>query len=1250
MLLGRLVDPADDLVQTLEGTMVFADVSGFTRLSERLARKGKEGAEYLVDAINTCFSALLSDAYLRGGSLLKFGGDAMLLWFAGDEHVERACASASAMRRTLREVGRIRAGASDVVLRMSVGVHAGSYPMFLVGGSHRELLIGGRGTSTVTEMESLASAGQILLSPDVATQLPRACVGAEIGSGRLLARSPGHSDWTAPEHAVTPSDEAIAACLPEIVRSHVLGGHAVPEHRTASVAFLQFTGLDQLMAEDGVDATARQLDEVVRQVQYACERYEVCFLDSDIAANGAKIRLSAGAPRVVGDDEERMLLALRQIVEADLPLPVNVGVNRGPVFTGEVGPDYRRWYAVMGDTVNLAARVMGKTPTGHVYATRDVLRHARGRFRQNEVGPFTVKGKAKPVQAWDVGPPTRAAADEAVRPKLPLVGRQRQLEELESAVAGARRGSGSLIELVGETGSGKSRLLIEARNLAEGMRVLRSTCEVVTRETPYFPWRDLLRQLLGAEWDDPEERVRERLEAEVRAGQPDLLPWLPLIAIVVDVEVPSTIEVEQLAADARATKLREVVLRFLGRALVVPTIVEVEHAHLMDAASAALFEALAYELESSSWIVLATRRDEPGGLALPDFPHPQIELGPLAREDVQALALATPEASEVPPHVLELAVDRSGGSPEFLLDLLAAAAAGDRDELPDSVGAATMARIDALDPRDGAVVRRAAVLGINFHPRRLADVLDADTPLPEEGFWDRLTGLFAREPDGHVRFKRPAIQEVAYSSLPFRLRRELHMAVGLRLELDCGRELDAEPAILSHHFSLAGDYSRAHRYAMAAAERATEAFSHADGARLYRRAIEAGRAGRNAADARSLAEAWEQLGEALRNVGEPAAATKALTEARKLLHDDPIALARLYHRHARVANRNAALNAAVRWLNRGFRCIDGIEGTDAAAWRARMRSYLGGVRNGQGRWAEAVATCREAIAEAESVGELSALAHACYSLDWALVESGRPDAATYSSRALEIYEQLGDPEYEFQVLNNLGAFAYWGDRWDEAVEFYRRAAACAERAGRPADGAWTDSNIGEILFDQGHLDEAEAHFERARRVLSATRDLTYVAYADALLARLTVRRGQYAEGLAMLESAMADLRGFGLDAYAELVEAWIAEAEAFGGDAMRAMEVASQRMRTNDRERPLLTRMAGIALARLGETKGAIRELEHSLRTARERGADYDIAATIDAMAALGAADTALLVERDEILGRLKITRLPALTLRATAA
>jgi len=1243
-LLARLARPIDVLAEVVECTMVFADVSGFTRLSERLARSGNEGGEQLVDLITATFTALLAEAYGRGGSLVKFGGDAMVLLFydqqRNQQHSLRACAAAAAMRRRLREVGRVRTGDRNVVLRMSVGIHSGEYAMFVVGGSHREFVIAGAGTTKVVALEAAAASGQILISAETAGKLPPSCVGPETGPGFLLARSPSAREWQPPTGLPTPTEDVVERFLPVAVRAHLRSGSTAPEHRTAAIAFLHFSGLDEAIAREGAAGAGGRLDQVVRLVQDAAERYDVCFLDSDIASDGLKIRLSAGAPRVVGDDEDRMLLALRHIVAARPPLPVRVGVHRGPVFTAQVGPEYRRWYAVMGDTVNLAARLMARAPAGRVYATGEVLRGAKTSFAQINLEPFVVKGKSHPVQAWDVGPPTRGASQGAIRLELPLLGRRSELDQLRSAIQRARRGSGTLIELVGEPGSGKSRLLAEASKLGAGMTELRAGCEVYTRDTPYSAWRGLLRQLLGVDPDAPDRVVAARLRAEIEAEHPDLLPWLSLIAIAADVDIPASTEVEQLAEASRVAKLHEVVLRALGRALVVPTIVQIEQAHLMDAASAALFRAMALELESSAWVVLVTRRDVEGGLALTDRPHQRIELGPLAVQDANALAASTLDAAHLPPHIVELAVERSGGSPQFLLDLLAAASAGNPDRLPDSVEAAAMARIDALDRADGAIVRRAAVLGTSFDPRRLSDVLAPDVPLPDDQFWDRLSTVFAREGDGDVRFRRPALQEVAYRSLPFKLRRELHEAVGLRLEQEQDGDLDAGPAVLSNHFALAGDYVRAHRYAMLAAKRATERFAHADAARLYRRAIDTGRAS-GFADPYALAEAWEQMGEALRSAGEPAAASRALTEARRLLRDDPIANARLCDRHADVASRSAALTAAVRWLMRGFRALDGVEGAEATAWRAKMRSRLGGVRNRQGRWSEAVATCRRAIAEAESVGEMSALAHALYSLDWALVESGRPDEATNSWRALEIYERLGDPEHELIVLNNLGMFAYFDGRWDDAIALYRRARECGERSGRPADVAFVDCNVGEILSDQGRLDEAEEYLQRARRVWSGTREAQAVAFIDVLLGRLEVRRGDRDEGLPLIERSMATLRRFSLHAYADFAQALAAEAEAFAGDPERALDIARAKIGSADRNRSLLQRVAGIALARLGQADAARDELTAALRSARERGADYDIAATIDALAALDGADAETRDERDRILEALKIVRLP---------
>src|SRR5215217_2686219 len=127
-MLDHLAVHPERRVWHVDGTCVFVDVSGFTKLSERLARRGgREGAEQLADAIGACFERVLAVAYANGGGLLKFGGDALLLLFDGDAHAERACASAAAMSAELRDQGKVETGRTSVQLRMSVGVHSARY-------------------------------------------------------------------------------------------------------------------------------------------------------------------------------------------------------------------------------------------------------------------------------------------------------------------------------------------------------------------------------------------------------------------------------------------------------------------------------------------------------------------------------------------------------------------------------------------------------------------------------------------------------------------------------------------------------------------------------------------------------------------------------------------------------------------------------------------------------------------------------------------------------------------------------------------------------------------------------------------------------------------------------------------------------------------------------------------------------------------------------------------------------------------
>src|SRR5919108_1965688 len=278
----------------IEGSLVFVDISGFTQLSERLAQLGKLGAEEVAEAIGTSFTGLLAVAHEEGGALIKFGGDALLLFFHGDEHALRASSAAEGMRRALREMGPIRTPRGRVTLRMSVGVHSGVFHFFLVGSSHRELILTGPAVTQTVAMEDAALAGEVVLSQATAASLPERVLGDVKGPGRLLRsrRPPGTpSGPVMPE--VSVSADQLARHLPAGVRAALLSGAHEPGHRLVTVAFLRYEGMDRVISEEGVQAATEALAALVEDVQRVADRHDVTFLATDVDRDGGKIILAS---------------------------------------------------------------------------------------------------------------------------------------------------------------------------------------------------------------------------------------------------------------------------------------------------------------------------------------------------------------------------------------------------------------------------------------------------------------------------------------------------------------------------------------------------------------------------------------------------------------------------------------------------------------------------------------------------------------------------------------------------------------------------------------------------------------------------------------------------------------------------------------------------------------------------------------------------------------------------------------------
>ncbi|MBA3690071.1 MAG: AAA family ATPase, partial [Actinobacteria bacterium] len=1081
LLMQWLADTPDTPWREVDGTVVFVDISGFTRLSEKLARSGRLGAEELADAIGSCFAELLAVAYDNGGGLIKFGGDALLLLFTGEGHPASACRAAVGMRRALRETGRIETSGGKVGLKMSVGVHSGTFHFFLVGKSHRELMVTGPSATITASMEAAAAAGEILVSPATAAALPPRILGAPKGAGILLRSEPPGLSPHPGTIDIAVSAAAAESCIPIATREYLLYGAHEPEHRRVVVAFLHFDGTDAMIERTGPAAFANALDELVRDVQIAADDQGVCFLGTDVDKDGGKIILTAGAPVSTENDEERMLIVGRRIVEGDRRITVRLGINRGHVFAGDIGPAYRRTYTVMGDAVNLAARVMSQAEPGQVLVTSEVLERSKVTFATVALAPFMVKGKAKPVQAFELGEIEGVgrelpAVTEEDRPSF--VGREPEMAVLREGLDSARRGSGHVVEVVGEPGIGKSRLLEELRSMASGFSTWATSCDVYDSSTPYFAFRRPLRQLVGIGGEEPQERQVETLRAFVRERIPELESRLPLLALPFGLELPDTAETARLTDEFRKDQVEEVTTTFLSALLPAPTLVTIEDVHWMDEASTDLLRRLARTIGEARFVVV-TRRDVGTGFVGEGLESVTVmRVQPLDAAAAAAMLSEATEDAPLAPHEMTALVERSGGNPLFLKALAAAArAAGSLDDLPDSIEGVITAQIDQLRPRDRTLLRYASVLGSSFPDRLAYAVLSSELADIGPQSWRYLSAFVTRDAAGTVRFANALVRDAAYGALSFRRRRVLHAIVGETLEREA-TDPDEQAELLSMHFYRSSQADKAWRYSLVAAERARSIYANYEAAQFYQRAIDAARA-LKAIPAPEWGSVHESLGEVEERLGLFAQAKVSLRAARRLAAGNHVAEARLCLKEARIQEAAGRYSEAVRWIRRGERILEGVSMDEAGRLRAQLTVWQAVLRQSQGRHREAVRWCERAIELAQEADDQDALAHAYYILDWAYMDLGRPERATYSELALTIYQTLDDLPGQAVVYNNLGAWAYYQGKWTEALEFYEKGREARERTGDAVSAAMGTCNIGEILSDQGRLSDAEPLFRAA---------------------------------------------------------------------------------------------------------------------------------------------------------------------------
>ena len=285
----------------------------------------------------------------------------------------------------------------------------------------------------------------------------------------------------------------------------------------------------------------------------------------------------------------------------------------------------------MGDTVNLAARLMAKASPGQILATPEVLERSRQQFEVAHVAPFFVKGKAKPVEAREVlARAGRRAEDRGGA--FPLVGRNAEMQAWRAMVRSASEGTGGGVEVIGEAGVGKSRLIEEFRSVAGDMTTLTATCEYYDSSTPYAVLRALVRGLLLLDEEGKYPPTPEGLRAALAAVAPGLVPWAPLVGAVVGIDTPETPESAELELEFRSHRLAAVVTELLEALVRGPMLVVLEDTHWMDEASGELLSRVMARANDKPWLLVLTRRDVETGFVAPEGAT-RLRLEPLVGAD-----------------------------------------------------------------------------------------------------------------------------------------------------------------------------------------------------------------------------------------------------------------------------------------------------------------------------------------------------------------------------------------------------------------------------------------------------------------------------------------------------------------------------------------------------------------------------------------------------------------------------------------
>ncbi|MBA3418517.1 MAG: tetratricopeptide repeat protein [Geodermatophilaceae bacterium] len=1178
----RALAAGESLPDRVNGAALFADISGFTPLTEALAAElgPQRGAEELTAVLETVFAEVLGELHRYDGHAIYFSGDAVTCWIDRDDG-RLATRCALGMQEAIDRVGTVRTpGGREVRLAMKVAVAVGSARRFVVGDPSIQLIdvLAGALMDDLAAAEHAAAKGEVVVDESVIRSLGSLLECSEQRVSQDSGSLVGVVRRLTVDVPPVPPQGQQGRLSEDVVRQWLLPpvyermrsgrGEFLAELRPAIPLFLRFGGLDFDADASSVD----QLHDFIVRAQRIIDEYGGSTLQLTVGDKGAYLYAVFGSPMAHEDDAARVCGAALDLIALEPVSAVTglrIGVTQGRLRSGTYGHQQRRTFCCLGDAVNLAARLMSAAPAGEIYVSDRVAADAGDGYVFAPLPELHVKGKARPVTAFHLTGRRPAAEQVRTGERQRLVGRDEELQRLNALAELALAGNGQIVGISAEAGIGKSRLIAElaAGVATQGIRTAQGTAQSYGLGGSYSAWRDVWRTLLEVTGAPSPDELLRHLAGVLPAA---LAPRLPLLGTLLGIPLPDNDLTAPFDAKLRKTSLESLTVQLLAElAGQEPLLLILEDCHRLDPLSQDLLTAVA-RAGPSLPILLAL------GYRSAESPFAALGLGRLAHATEIVLQPLTPAATAqvvtdrlallfgptqpLSSTLIDLLAERSEGNPLYVRELCSYlftqgvdpqdAAAVTELDLPESLHSLVLSRIDTLSESPRRTAKVASVVGRAFRGPLLPGVY------PELGDDDDVRGHL-HDLAGHdvvaldelesqsYRFTHAITCDVAYQSMPFAMRAKLHEGVADCLERgedgDPERQLDR----LAHHYWRSTNEDQKRRYLLRAGIAAQADYANAAALKYFRRI-----APLLPPDER--APVLIRTGKVLEIGGDWSQAQDAYTEA---------------------------LEVAV---------ADGDPG--GAAW---ARTWLAEVARKRGRYDEAAEGLSAAAEEFQRLGDDAGAGQVLHFSGTLAAQRGDYDGATQAyDHSYQIRERLGDIPSMAALLSNLAIVAEYRGDYEEAQDLNERALALRERDGNKWAIGVSQNNLGMIAVLRGDYAGAKDRFSESMRLHQLVGDTWMVGLGHNNLGNAHRGLGEYDQAGGEYAAALGTYRAYDDDwALAILYEdvALLAAATGPVESCLRLIGAAdAMRVRIGSPRAPDVQAQIDRALAALGPGLGTV--------------------------------------------------------------